>query len=110
MQLFTEQVLFIIGSIPPGKVLTYGKVAALAGNSRGARQVSRILSSMSGKYNLPWHRVINGKGKISLPDPGYSLQKTKLEEEGIVFGPGDTINLKVYLWENMSFPGQAADF
>lgn len=103
MQLFTEKVVTIIGNIPPGKVLTYGKIAELAGNSRGARQVSRILSSMSSKYSLPWHRVINGKGKISLPDPGYSIQKTKLEEEGIIFDSQDTISLEKYLWKDINF-------
>lgn len=101
MQLFTEQVIAIISRIPAGKVLTYGRIAGLAGNPRGARQVSRILRSMSQKYSLPWHRVINSGGKISLPEPGYFRQKQMLENEGILFGSGDIIDLDIYLWKDI---------
>lgn len=81
---FTEQVLEIIKSIPYGKVMTYGQVAAYAGNPRGARQVSRILSGMSVKYELPWHRVINSKGGISLTgEPGF-MQGERLSSEGVL--------------------------
>lgn len=81
---FTEQVLEIIKNIPYGTVMTYGQIAAYAGNPRGARQVSRILSGMSNKHNLPWHRVINSKGGISLTgEPGFT-QMMLLKEEGII--------------------------
>lgn len=80
---FTEQVLEVIKSIPFGHVMTYGQIAAYAGNPRGARQVSRILSSMSNKHGLPWHRVINSKGGISLTgEPGFT-QAELLSSEGI---------------------------
>ena len=48
--------------------MTYGQVAAAAGSPRGARQVVRVLHSMSEKYGLPWHRIINVQGEISLTD------------------------------------------
>lgn len=96
---FTQNVLQVIRAIPEGRVLSYGLVAALAGNPRGARQVSRILHSMSQKHDLPWHRVVNAAGKISLPQGrGYELQKALLESEGIHFSPSHTINLSLYLW------------
>ncbi len=96
---FTKRALEIISNIPEGKVLTYGWAAALAGNPGGARQISRILHSMSKKYDLPWHRVINSKGKISLrPSQGYELQKALLESEGVTFSKNNTIDLNVYLW------------
>ncbi|MCF6246625.1 MAG: MGMT family protein [Desulfobacula sp.] len=96
---FTRDVLCIIKDIPKGKVLTYGRIAALAGKSNGARQVSRLLHSMSKKYDLPWHRVINAKGKISLkPANGFELQKALLESEGICFSKQDTVDLNIYLW------------
>ncbi len=96
---FTKDTLNIIKEIPTGKVLTYGRVAALAGKPNGARQVSRLLHSMSKKYDLPWHRVINAKGKISLePSNGYELQKALLESEGIRFSKQETVDLKKYLW------------
>ena len=96
---FTETVIHIIKHIPRGKVLTYGSIAALAGSPRGARQVTRILHSSSRKHNLPWHRVINSKGKISPRDPVfYEEQLILLESEGIEFGIKDQIDFKKYLW------------
>ncbi len=96
---FYQRVIDIIKSIPEGKVATYGQIAAYAGNSRAARQVSYILHSSSRKENLPWHRVVNSKGRISLkPNHGYELQKRLLEREGIEFNEDDCINLKHFLW------------
>ena len=80
---FTEQVLEIISNIPHGSVMTYGQIAAYAGNPRGARQVSRILHSMTEKHQLPWHRVINSKGGISLPGEAGFIQGEMLANEGI---------------------------
>lgn len=97
MKEFTLNVIKVVGEIPAGKVMTYGSVAALAGNSRAARQVARILSSCSDKYNLPWHRVLSSKGFISLPENrGRELQTVLLENEGIVIGPSGFIDLKCY--------------
>ena len=100
---FTETVKRIIKKIPRGKVATYGQIAALAGNPRAARQVVRILHSSSRKDKLPWHRVINSKGTISLPpNEGYELQKSLLEKEGVEFGIGDKVDFDRFLWS----PGQ----
>lgn len=94
---FTEQVIRIIQSIPEGKVMTYGGVARAAGSPRGARQVVRILHSMSRKYKLPWHRVINAKGMIALTeDESNSLQKLYLQEEGIIFNEKGVVDLKQF--------------
>lgn len=98
MQEFTEVVLDIISSIPRGKVVTYGQVAAYADSPRSARQVSRILHSMSESYNLPWHRVINKQGKISLTGQAGHAQKVLLEREGIVF-KNNKIDLSIYQWK-----------
>ncbi len=79
--------------------MTYGLVAAMAGNPRAARQVVRTLNTASEKENLPWHRVINSQGKISLKrGQGYELQKVLLEREGVKFGNGGRIDLAKYLW------------
>jgi len=89
----------IISSIPRGSVATYGQIAAMAGNVRAARQVARILHSSSSKYNLPWHRVINSRGRISLKQGlGYEDQKARLMSEGIQFDGDDHIDLSRYLW------------
>ena len=96
---FFEAVKKLIKSIPPGQVATYGQIAALAGNPQGARQVVWVLHTYSEKENLPWHRVINSKGGISLGHgSGYEMQKALLEEEGIIFDKNDRVNLKKYQW------------
>jgi methylated-DNA-protein-cysteine methyltransferase-like protein len=96
---FQVMVKKIIKKIPRGKVASYGQIAALAGNPRGARQVVRALHSSAEKENLPWHRVINRQGRISLkPGYGYELQRAMLEEEGIVFDQRDTIDLNRFGW------------
>lgn len=94
---FTEQVIDIIQSIPKGYVMTYGQIAAYADNPRGARQVSRILHSMSDKYQLPWWRVINSKGTISLTGEGGYIQGERLSQEGITV-INKRINLNKHLY------------
>lgn len=94
---FTRAVLETIRSIPEGKVMTYGQIAGFAGSPRGARQVVRILHSMSQKYNLPWHRVVNAQGQISIQtDEGRMMQMLLLEGEGIELEFGK-VNLERYL-------------
>ncbi len=81
-------------------VATYGLVAEYAGNRCGARQVVRILSSSSDKYQLPWHRVVNRKGEISpRSSMGHLFQRQLLEEEGVVFEEDGRIDLSIYLWQ-----------
>ncbi|MDZ5472623.1 MGMT family protein [Bacillus sp. 31A1R] len=100
MNPFTERVVTIIKSIPPGHVMTYGQIAKLAGSPRGARQVVRILHSMSEKYNLPWHRVINSKGEIGFKDEASMFEQiTALENEGIEFKLGNRIHLVKYIFD-----------
>lgn len=97
MESFTERVVEIIQQIPPGKVMTYGQIAKLAGSQRGARQVVRIFHSMSEKYRLPWHRVINVKGEIGLQNEElFFIQKMTLESEGIKFSDKNAVNLAEY--------------
>lgn len=96
---FTDRVKKVIKKVPRGRVATYGQIAAMAGNPRAARQVVRILHSSSRKDKLPWHRIINAKGGISLkPGQGYELQKSLLEKEGVVFGLGDLVDFDRFLW------------
>jgi methylated-DNA-protein-cysteine methyltransferase related protein len=94
---FTEAVIHVIKNIPPGKVMSYGQIAKFAGSPRGARQVVRILHSMSGKYNLPWHRVINSKGEIGIQDEElFFTQKSLLEDEGVQFKGKNKIDMEEY--------------
>lgn len=95
---FSENVINIIRNVPPGKVISYGQVAALAGNYRAARLVSKILKLSDEKDTLPWHRVINSRGAISLPEHmGGLIQRGLLEQEGIKFKKNGTVE-KIFFW------------
>ncbi|MBP1994097.1 MGMT family protein [Paenibacillus eucommiae] len=100
MQPFSRLTIEIIRAIPEGKVMTYGQIAASAGSPRGARQVVRILHSMSQKHQLPWHRVVNAKGEIAIQDEESSfLQKLLLENEGIELSADGRVDLSIYRHE-----------
>jgi methylated-DNA-protein-cysteine methyltransferase-like protein len=93
---FKQVVIEIIKSIPKGKVLSYGAVAKLSGYPQRARQVSYILHASSQKYNLPWHRVVNSKGKISLTGEKFEKQKNLLLKEAIAFSEDGSIDLEEF--------------
>jgi len=98
-KILTENIIEIIKKIPYGKVTTYGKIALYAGDHKASLQVARILHSSSKKYNLPWYRIINKNGRISLPiGGGYELQKSLLIKEGINFSIDDKIDFNKFLW------------
>lgn len=95
----TERIIELIAAIPEGKVATYGGIAAMAGSPRAARQVVRVLHSSSRKNNLPWHRVINKQGEISLSEMrGGDRQRALLENEGVIVNDKDQVDLITYLW------------
>lgn len=97
---FYQKAITIIQKIPKGKVTTYGTIASLSGSPRASRIVGGILSSVSEKEDLPWHRVVNRKGFISIKNPEYpkELQKALLEQEGIEVSGSFIVNLKKYGW------------
>jgi methylated-DNA-protein-cysteine methyltransferase-like protein len=100
---FEEQVKGIIRSIPRGKVATYAQVAALAGNHRAARQVVRVLHTSSQKDRLPWHRVINSRGGISLArGRGFEEQRRLLLREGVPVSRTGRIPLEEFQWDKKS--------
>ncbi len=98
---FKDKVIEIIKSVPFGKVTTYGTIAALAGSPRSAREVGYILHSFAEKHDLPWQRVINKKGYISIRGGDINmknLQKSLLEKEGVEVSEEFMIDLKKYGW------------
>lgn len=97
MENYTKEVIEAILSIPAGRVASYGQIATIAGNHRSARQVGRILHSMSTKYELPWHRVVNSKGEIVLFKA--DRQRELLEEEGVDVDSRGRIDMKKFRWE-----------
>lgn len=104
-QSFKDKVIEIVKQIPYGRVTTYGTVAALAGFPRGARSVGWILHSCSEKENLPWQRIINREGYLSIKGSEYSkdLQKALLLDEGIEVSPNFIVNLDKYGWWGESY-------
>ncbi len=85
--------------VPEGKVATYGQIAGLAGKC-SARQVGYAMAALSGDSAIPWHRIINSQGMISLRSgsEGHYMQRILLEAEGIVFSEDDTIDIVKYRW------------
>lgn len=89
----------VIAAIPPGRVASYGQIAALAGLPRGARQVARALRHAPADPGLPWHRVIAVNGRIAIPaaTSGYKTQIRRLRAEGIVVSAG-RVDMRLYRW------------
>ena len=97
-----RQILQVVALIPYGKVASYGQIAKMAGLPKHARLVGYVLKHLDSEAEIPWHRVINSLGKISLSkldDQGENIQRVKLLAEGIMV-IGDKINLKQYQWNN----------
>ena len=98
---FFDQVYQVVSSIPPGRVATYGQIAAYLGNPRAARTVGWALSSVPAAKDLPWHRVVNSRGRISGPAGAHRTREQRwlLEEEGVTFDETGRIDLERYGWE-----------
>ena len=95
-----EHVYAVVRRIPRGKVATYGQVARLAGLGGDARQVGYALHALPARSRVPWHRVINSRGGISLHprDGGDVTQRLMLEKEGVRFNAGGRTDLKRFGW------------
>lgn len=105
-----ERIYAVVRRIPEGRVATYGQVAALAGLPRQARQVGYALHALPAGSALPWHRVVNAQGRLSLGRvvPGGDLvQRLRLEAEGVEFIAG-RIALARFRWKPRGKPARAA--
>ena len=80
----TRRIMEQILAVPKGKVSCYRDIALKAGLPNGARQVVRVLHSLSRKFDLPWHRIIRCDGSIALEQgAGRELQISLLRSEGV---------------------------
>ena len=96
-----ERIYEIVRQIPAGRVATYGQIAALLGPGMPPRIVGFALHGLADNSDVPWHRVVNSKGKISLrADRGAfdCLQHQLLHRESVVFDQTGKIDLSIYLW------------
>lgn len=87
-----ERVRDVVSSIPPGRVLSYGDVAELAG-LRSARLVGRILSEDGA--DLPWHRVLRSDGTVA--EHLRERQLTRLRGEGVL-ADRNRVPMRRYRW------------
>ena len=99
---FKSKVFKFVKSIPKGKVASYGQVAAALGVPRAARQVGWALHSLDGTEKLPWWRVVNNKGILSIRGNFMSTkeaQKKLLEKEGIKVSRDFTLDIEKYRYK-----------
>ncbi|HKI94804.1 MAG TPA: MGMT family protein [Gemmatimonadales bacterium] len=95
-----ERIYAVVRRIPRGRVATYGDVASLAGRPGHARQVGYALHALRPGQRVPWHRVVNARGTISLRRrPGDDLtQRMLLEREGVRFDQRGRLDLRRLRW------------
>lgn len=93
----------VLAAIPPGRVCSYGRLAQLAGLGRGARLAGRWLSQLPDDTSLPWHRVLDSQGRLSLPadHPAAQEQLQRLLDEGVVVR-NRRVNMARYGWPEPS--------
>lgn len=99
MKSFKERVLEFISLVPKGMVVSYGQVAAAAGSPRAARQVGGILKALPSGSKLPWWRVVNNEGKISIKGNWVAekeTQKKMLISEGVEVGKDFILDINKY--------------
>src|SRR5438477_12920616 len=98
MSPFRDRVIEIVRSVPYGKVVSYGQVALYAGLPRAAREVGWVLSETGG-VDLPWWRVVNNKGLITISGKEFNARETQkklLQAEGIEVADDYQIEMERY--------------
>ena len=94
-----KRIYDIVRKIPPGCVSTYGQIAAIA-DAATPRVVGYAMAAVPVGSGVPWHRVINSKGEISIrrTGSGHDEQRKLLEAEGVVFNDKGRVDLDRYCW------------
>jgi len=106
---FYEQVYAVVRLIPAGQVTSYGRIAAMLGSPNAARAVGYALRAlkdtgdMPDYTDIPWQRVVNSQGRISIQNRefGAQLQAELLRGEGVVVGEEFRIDLDRFLWSGL---------
>lgn len=95
-----ERIYEVVRQIPKGTVMTYGQVAALAGNPRWARVVGYALHQNPAPGVIPCHRVVNREGRLApaFAFGGSDVQRELLEQEGVGFRPDGTVDMERFGW------------
>ncbi len=96
-----DRIYAVVSCVPRGRVSTYGEVARRAGLEGRARQVGYALHALDEGRDVPWQRIVNASGRISVrrePEPAC-LQRDLLEAEGVVFDAHGVIDLGRFAWK-----------
>jgi methylated-DNA-protein-cysteine methyltransferase-like protein len=96
----------VVKQVPRGKVANYGQIAQIVGVGCDARMVGYAMASTPEGGDVPWQRIVNREGKISLPGKGGEIQRMRLEAEGITFDARGRIDMKRFGWQG---PGPQPD-
>jgi methylated-DNA-protein-cysteine methyltransferase-like protein len=106
MNTFTERVYRMVRRVPHGRVVSYGGIAALLGQPRAARGVGQAVHALPDGSDVPWWRVINRNGEISIRGVphGAQLQRTLLRGEGVRFDRRGRIDWKRFGWTGEGAP------
>ena len=94
---FAARVLSVVRRIPPGRVATYGEVAAMAGRPRAARAVGNLMRGCT-RPDVPCHRVIAAGGRLGGYGGRESLKRALLAAEGITVARGRVRELGRFSW------------
>ena len=107
MEPLYDQIYAMVRRIPPGEVTTYGRIAELVGGCT-ARMVGYAMAALKRHSvpDVPWQRVINAQGKISIHGDGIgnAMQRTLLEEEGVVFDTQGRVDFLQFGWPGPDEP------
>jgi len=94
---FADAVYELVSQIPPGRVMTYGQIAALCGSPRAARIVGGV--AHFGPEDLPWHRVVNKQGGLARTFPGGRTEHAaRLQAEGVLVNDIYLVDVGALLW------------
>ena len=96
IQSFKKEVYAIVGTIPRGKVVTYGQIAWLAGYPNHSRLVGHILKNTRPELHFPCHRVVNSQGRTV---PHWQEQRELLETEGVIFRGNGCVDMHLSQWD-----------
>ncbi|MDQ3099173.1 MAG: MGMT family protein [bacterium] len=99
MSEFTDAVISIVRQVPYGTVASYGQIAAYTGVARAARQVGWTLNRIEGRVEVPWWRIVNNAGRISIKNTEFNtpmLMKQMLEHEGVDVASDYTFDIGKY--------------
>jgi methylated-DNA-protein-cysteine methyltransferase-like protein len=95
-----QRIWMTVCAVPRGRISTYGDIAERAGLPGAARRVGAALRKLPKGSEVPWHRIVNARGRSSLPpgSMGADRQRALLAEEGVLLGAGGATVLRRYRW------------